>query len=89
MDKFISLIKLTSEGSEYEEREIRLRTRDTTYAWFSIKATTLFDNNGKPYKVVGSLTDIDESKREAEKLKERAEKTLLQICIIKKHHNHL
>lgn len=74
IDKFISLTKLTSSGSEYEECEIRLRVRDTTYAWFSIKATTLFDDNGIPYKVVGSLTDIDESKREAEKLKERAEK---------------
>ncbi|MGO0862033.1 GGDEF domain-containing protein, partial [Clostridioides difficile] len=74
VDKFISLTKLTSSGSEYEECEIRLRVRDTTYAWFSIKATTLFDDNGIPYKVVGSLTDIDESKREAEKLKERAEK---------------
>lgn len=84
MDKFISLIKLTSEGSEYEECEIRLRIRDTTYAWFSIKATTLLDNNGKPYKVVGSLTDIDESKREAEKLKERAEKDPLTDLYNKK-----
>lgn len=84
MDKFISLIKLTSQGSEYEECEIRLRTRDTIYAWFSIKATTLFDNNGKPYKVVGSLTDIDESKREAEKLKERAEKDPLTDLYNKK-----
>ncbi|MFL8673955.1 diguanylate cyclase domain-containing protein [Clostridioides sp. GD02404] len=84
MDKFISLIKLTSEGSEYEECEIRLRIRDTTYAWFSIKATTLFDDNGMPYKVVGSLTDIDEVKREAEKLKERAEKDPLTDLYNKK-----
>ncbi|MBY2475455.1 diguanylate cyclase [Clostridioides difficile] len=84
MDKFISLIKLTSGGSEYEECEIRLRIRDTTYAWFSIKATTLFDDNGIPYKVVGSLTDIDESKREAEKLKERAEKDPLTDLYNKK-----
>lgn len=84
MDKFISLIKLTSEGSEYEEREIRLRIRDTTYAWFSIKATTLFDDNGMPYKVVGSLTDIDDVKREAEKLKEKAEKDPLTDLYNKK-----
>jgi PAS domain S-box-containing protein len=46
----------------------RLRHRDGEYRWITSKATCLRDASGVPYRVVGTIADITESKSAEEKL---------------------
>jgi len=46
----------------------RLRHRDGKYRWITSKATCLRDASGVPYRVVGTIADITESKSAEEKL---------------------
>ncbi len=48
--------------------EIRMRRAGGGYLWASISTVIIFDSDGVPYKVVGKIVDIDEKKRELEKL---------------------
>ena len=52
--------------------EYRLRHKSGDYCWFSAKATTLRDQDGKPLRMVGSIRDISDRKHAEEKLEEYA-----------------
>ena len=64
-------------GVAYKEIEIRLAGRDGQYRWSRCRLTAQFDEQGKPLKAVGVLIDIDDQKRQAQELKDRAERDLL------------
>ncbi|WP_119462194.1 PAS domain-containing protein [Rhodospirillaceae bacterium SYSU D60014] len=47
------------------ETECRLRRRDGTYNWYSIRGQSFWDAAGKPMRMAGSLCDVNE-RRQAE-----------------------
>lgn len=42
--------------------DYRLKCKNTGYKWFHSRGKVLFDNNGKPIRFAGSLSDIDDRK---------------------------
>ncbi|UCE28269.1 MAG: PAS domain S-box protein [Candidatus Coatesbacteria bacterium] len=56
------------------ECEHRMLTKDGEVVWFLARGTALLDENGEPYRVVGTDTDITERKRAEEALRESEEK---------------
>ena len=52
---------LTDEDVPYED-ELRLRLKTGEYRWFRCRGNALRDKNGKPYRVSGSITDVDDFK---------------------------
>lgn len=61
----------------YVEEEARIQKKDGTFIWCRIRATLQNGRGGKRKKVIGVIMDIDAEKKEAERLKERAEKDAL------------
>lgn len=59
------------------QSEMRLRKNEDSYIWCSIQMTTIFDPNHKPVKIIGKLVDIDEQKKEKERLIEKARRDQL------------
>lgn len=57
-------------------REIELRVADSEgrYRWNKLRATSFKEHDGKPYKAVGLLMDIDDQKRATRLLEEEAQR---------------
>jgi len=45
------------------ENEIRLKHKNGTYIWVIERGVLLYDNNGKPIRLAGSITDISRQKK--------------------------
>ena len=71
---FVGIMQGVAQGAPYLETEFRIRKGDGQYLWCRIRATTQFDERGRPYKAVGVILDIDRDKRRSQKLLEMAEK---------------
>ena len=54
--------------------EIKMQSKRKAYRWFRLNAQASWDKEGKPTKVVGTLLDIDEQKRNRELIVEKQEK---------------
>jgi len=52
---------LKDKNIDYED-ELRFRLKTGKYRWFRCRGSSLRDENGKPYRVSGSITDIDDFK---------------------------
>ncbi|MEO8232673.1 MAG: PAS domain S-box protein, partial [Ignavibacteriota bacterium] len=50
--------------------EYRVRKKDGEWRWWSARGSALRDEQGKPYKMIGSITDISERKKAEESLSE-------------------
>lgn len=74
MPAFIKIMKDTAKGVPYSETEFRIRDIAGTYMWCRIRATVQYDANGNPIKAVGVIVDIDEEKRQKQKLIDRAQR---------------
>lgn len=59
---------LKNKGPYYAE--YRTRKNDGEFMWWSARGTALRDDNGEPYKMIGSVTDITERKHFEETLSE-------------------
>ncbi|WP_181995735.1 diguanylate cyclase [Clostridium sp. AM58-1XD] len=68
------LIRDMRSNVPYAEIEFRLADSRGRYIWSKIRAAAQFDGDGKPFKVVGVLMDIDEEKRLSQALKHEAER---------------
>ena len=71
---FVKLMRDVASGLPYREAELRIANSDGRYIWCRIRATTQFDDNGKPVKAVGVILDIDSEKRRAQDLIEKADR---------------
>jgi len=65
--------KCMSGAADLCELEHRLRHRDGSYRWVLARGASVRDTEGRPYRMVGSLTDTTERTETEEKL-EKAEK---------------
>lgn len=71
---FVRIMKETASGIPHSEIEIRIRDINGNYIWCRIRATTQYDSNKRPIKVVGVVTDINNEKREQQNLVQLAQK---------------
>lgn len=61
------------ETGELYETEYRMRQHDGRYCWLLARARPMYDEQGHIIKWFGTCTDIDEQKRQAERLEELVE----------------
>ena len=71
---FVHLMNSVSEGAPYGEAELRIANAEGRYIWCRIRATTQFDQEGKPVKAVGVILDIDREMRRTQNLIEKADR---------------
>ena len=64
---------LAGQGPGYAA-DFRMRCKDGNYKWIRSRAMALFDLAGKPIRMVGSHTDIDERKRAEDQLRASEER---------------
>jgi len=57
--------------------EVRKKYADGIFRWSAIHAKTLYNQDGKPVRIVGTTSNIDERKSEEEALKKRSERDSL------------
>lgn len=57
--------------------DFRIRNVENKFIWCRVRFTNQCDENGKPVKAVGIITDIDQEKRAMEELRRRAERDAL------------
>ena len=59
--------------TEYYSAEYRLRAKDGSYRWILDRGRALWDEKGRPIRLVGSHTDIDRLKKTEEQLRKSQE----------------
>lgn len=70
--QFLDLMDSLASGVPYKEVEFRIADAKGKYRWRRIRATAQYDVDGKPFKAVGIMLDIDAEKRTSVKLEEKA-----------------
>lgn len=73
----LELMENMKAGAAYAAAESRFQNGNGDYFWCRVRTTNQYDAAGKPVKVVGIITDIDEEKRMIDDLRKRAEKDAL------------
>lgn len=71
---FMDALRALRKGSPYIEVEFRLQALEGSYLWCRARFTTQYDETGRPIKAVGVIIDIDDEKRQAQKLMEIAQR---------------
>ncbi len=71
---FADLCRRIRTGQAYIEDELQLHDVHHQPNWFRIRVTTQLDENQKPIKAIGILSNIDEDKQRAQKLLEKAQR---------------
>lgn len=71
-------------GTDYQVIEVRIAKAGGRYLWCRMRSTALRDAGGKIYKIVGIIINIDEEKRSAQALQDRAERDAL-TRLLNKH----
>lgn len=77
MPAFVKIMKDSMEGVPYSEAEFRIRDFAGRYYWSRIRATVQYNADGRPIKAVGVIVDIDEEKKQKQKLMQQAHYDLL------------
>lgn len=61
----------------YLEEEVRLLGQDHEYVWCRLRITTQLDQNGEVLKAIGIIVNINEEKKAAQHLRQKAEQDAL------------
>ena len=61
-------------GESFLTTEARVATAEGRYLWCRFRATTLFDDNGRPQRAVGIIQNIDAEKNSVQELQDRSER---------------
>ena len=69
-DRVADAIKGHIEKNEPYNIEMRLQKKDGSYVWFLSRGQAIWDIDGKPMRMAGSVTDITERKKHEEKIVE-------------------
>jgi len=69
MPRVNETVKLHVENGEPFRVELRLRHKDASYRWIVARGEAVRDENGRPMRMVGSITDISARKRAEEQIK--------------------
>ena len=64
-------------GAAYQVTEVRIATASGRYLWCRFRASALYDAEGQPEKIVGIIINVDDEKRAAQALQDRAERDAL------------
>lgn len=70
----MNLMHSVSSGAPYGEAELRIANADGQYIWNRLRATTQFDQSGKPVKAVGVILDIGVEKQRVQDLIDKSER---------------
>ena len=73
--RLLHCLRAMRKGESYKTLDIRISTgsSDAAFTWFCLRATAMYDDDNRLLKIIGIVLDIDEKKRAAEKLKDKAE----------------
>lgn len=77
VDNFHKMVSTLSEGAPFIETQYRIKKADGKFLWCRIRATTINDSDGQPYRAIGVITDIENYMKETAYLKEQAQTDLL------------
>jgi PAS domain S-box-containing protein len=69
MPRVNETVKRQVENGEPFRVELRLRHKDGSYRWIVTRGEAVRDENGRPIRMVGSITDISARKRAEEQIK--------------------
>lgn len=64
-------------GVNTQETKIRIMNKNSEFVWYLLTGVMVEDENNKPYKSIISIKNIDESERESNILRDKAQKDLL------------
>lgn len=70
----ITLFEEFREGLTESDAEVKAVNRHGNSRWYKVSMSAIFDGSGRPLKVVGILSDIDEQKRKLQTAEESAMK---------------
>lgn len=77
MPVFEELMAGMAVGVQYKEADFRIADAQGRYRWRRVRATAQFDLDGRPFKSIGVILDIDAQKRASEELEERVSRDAL------------
>ncbi|MEG0354428.1 MAG: sensor domain-containing diguanylate cyclase, partial [Lachnospiraceae bacterium] len=67
-NRFLNIYQRLENGDQFSADEFRIRKKDGHFLWCRISATAVRDKKNQLCRVVGIIEDIDDSKRELEKV---------------------
>lgn len=73
-DRVVAALEAHVNGVAPYNVEYRIRKKDGEWRWWSARGTALKNQSGKPYKMIGSITDITERKRAEKDLRDSEER---------------
>lgn len=71
------LIGKLAAGTPYAEAEYRIAQADGHYLWCRTRTTAQYDEEGRPFKAVGVILDVDSEKSRTKALQAKAERDAL------------
>lgn len=77
MLRFKDFIDEMSSGKKYGELAFRVANADGCYQWCKIRATAQFNGDGRPFRVVGIIVDINDDMIATQKLVDKTERDSL------------
>lgn len=69
---FLDFCSKLAEGRDLVSAEMRFKRYHNDYIWCQIMGKTIYDEDNKPYRVVGKIVNVDYQKRELDALEYKA-----------------